>query len=105
MRGNASASCSLGEASSRRDVQPNDRRAARALGHDVVAVTERADLRNTSEEELLAAMAGEGRAIVSENAVHFVPPVAGSSAARTAPACWSAPREACREAARRSGYS
>lgn len=45
----------------------------RSRGHDVVAVTERLDLRGMSDEELLAAAASERRVIVTENAVHFVP--------------------------------
>jgi len=45
----------------------------RARGHDVVAVTERPELRNLGDEELLRLMAGEERVIVTENAAHFVP--------------------------------
>jgi Domain of unknown function (DUF5615) len=45
----------------------------RARGHDVVAVTERVDLRNASDEELLTRMAEEERVILTENAVHFMP--------------------------------
>ena len=47
--------------------------ALRACGHDVVAVTERHELRHSADEELLLEMALERRAIVTENAVHFVP--------------------------------
>ncbi|MBA2462189.1 MAG: DUF5615 family PIN-like protein [Actinobacteria bacterium] len=45
----------------------------RARGHDVVAVTERPELRNLGDEELLRLMADEERVIVTENAAHFVP--------------------------------
>jgi NAD(P)-dependent dehydrogenase (short-subunit alcohol dehydrogenase family) len=45
----------------------------RDRGHDVVAVTERDDLRGVSDAELLTRMAGEERVIVTENAPHFVP--------------------------------
>src|SRR4051812_2955107 len=45
----------------------------RVRGHDVVAATERVELRNISDEELLVRMADEGRAVVTENAAHFVP--------------------------------
>lgn len=43
----------------------------RARGHDVVAVTERANLRGFGDDELLSAAHREGRAIVTENAVDF----------------------------------
>ena len=45
----------------------------RARGHDVVAVTERLELRNIDDDEILRLMAAEQRVVVSENAVHFVP--------------------------------
>lgn len=45
----------------------------RSRGHDVIAVTERIELRNTSDEEILERMAEEERVVVTENAVHFVP--------------------------------
>lgn len=45
----------------------------RLRGHDVVAATERVDLRNTPDEEILTWMATEDRIVVTENAVHFVP--------------------------------
>ena len=45
----------------------------RSRGHDVVAATERVDLRSTPDEELLMLMAAEERIVVTENAVHFVP--------------------------------
>jgi hypothetical protein len=39
----------------------------RDRGHDVVAVTERPDLAGLRDDQLLDAMAAEGRAIVTEN--------------------------------------
>ncbi len=45
----------------------------RLRGHDVVAVTERQDLRGVSDEELLRRMAEEKRVLVTEKAVHLVP--------------------------------
>jgi hypothetical protein len=45
----------------------------RARGHDVVAVTERSDLRQLQDDELLRLMAGEQRVVVTENALHFIP--------------------------------
>lgn len=44
----------------------------RSRGHDVVAVTERPDLRSIDDRELLQATSQEQRVIVTENAVHFV---------------------------------
>ena len=45
----------------------------RARGHDVVAVTEREDLRGLEDDELLTTAHQEGLAIVTENAVDFRP--------------------------------
>lgn len=44
----------------------------RALGHDVVSVKERRELVGMRDEELFAVMAGERRAIVTENWGDFV---------------------------------
>jgi hypothetical protein len=44
----------------------------RRRGHDVVAVTERAELRSVSDADLLVRMAREGRVVVTENAADFV---------------------------------
>jgi DNA invertase Pin-like site-specific DNA recombinase len=43
----------------------------RQRGHDVISVTERADLLGASDEELFAAMAREHRAIVTEDWADF----------------------------------
>lgn len=40
-------------------------------GHDVLAVSERVDLRGLSDEELLAAAAGEARSVVTQNVRDF----------------------------------
>jgi Domain of unknown function (DUF5615) len=45
----------------------------RKHGHDVVSVAERPDLVGLGDDELLARMASERRAIVTENAIDFVP--------------------------------
>jgi predicted nuclease of predicted toxin-antitoxin system len=45
----------------------------RSRGHDVVAVTESAELRGLSDEVLIELMTHERRVIVTENAAHFVP--------------------------------
>lgn len=45
----------------------------RKLGHDVVAVAERPELVSLSDAELLAAMAADRRALVTENVVDFAP--------------------------------
>lgn len=45
----------------------------RHLGHDVVAVTERDDLRGRPDEEVFAVAADERRAIVTENARDYIP--------------------------------
>jgi len=45
----------------------------RSRGHDVIAVTERIDLRGVPDDVLVALMAVEHRVIVTENAAHFVP--------------------------------
>ena len=50
----------------------------RARGHDVVAVTERQELRGVNDDALLRAAAAEHRAILTENAAHFVPALAAS---------------------------
>ena len=49
----------------------------RARGHDVVAVTERADLRGLSDDVIVERMGTEHRVIVTENAAHFVPILRG----------------------------
>lgn len=51
---------------------PQIARQLRGRGHDVVAVGERPDLVGLADSELLERMAGEGRVILSENAVDFV---------------------------------
>ena len=45
----------------------------RLRGHDVIAVTERADLRGLRDDVLIELMASERRVIVTENAAHFLP--------------------------------
>ena len=45
----------------------------RELGHDVVAVTERADLRRLADVHVIVVAAAEGRAVVTEDAKDFVP--------------------------------
>jgi hypothetical protein len=45
----------------------------RDRGHEVVAVTERADLRGTADEDLLAWAQTEGRALVTDNQGDFIP--------------------------------
>jgi hypothetical protein len=45
----------------------------RARGHDVVSVNERPELVSLSDAELLAAMAVERRALVTENVADFAP--------------------------------
>ncbi len=45
----------------------------RARGHDCIAVTERPDLRGRSDPEIYAVAVTEGRWIVTENVVDFVP--------------------------------
>jgi predicted nuclease of predicted toxin-antitoxin system len=45
-------------------------------GHDVVAVTERDDLRHLPDEEILLAARAEGRSVVTEDAKDFMPIVA-----------------------------
>lgn len=45
----------------------------RSRGHDVIAVTERVDLRGLRDDVLVELMAAEHRVIVTENAAHFVP--------------------------------
>lgn len=45
----------------------------RSRNHDVVSVSERPDLMGRSDEELFAAMAGDNRAIVTNNAADFMP--------------------------------
>lgn len=44
----------------------------RAHGHDVLAIVERADLREREDDEVLAWAAGNGRAVVTENAGDFL---------------------------------
>jgi predicted nuclease of predicted toxin-antitoxin system len=53
----------------------------RHRGHDVVAVSERAELVGRGDEELLALMAEEGRAIVTNNVDDFVPLVQAAAVA------------------------
>lgn len=43
----------------------------RKRGHDVIAITERPDLRGLADAELLAAAVLERRAVVTENVRHF----------------------------------
>lgn len=45
----------------------------RSRGHDVIAATERVDLRGVRDDVLVELMASERRVIVTENAAHFVP--------------------------------
>ncbi|HWF49268.1 MAG TPA: DUF5615 family PIN-like protein [Solirubrobacteraceae bacterium] len=45
----------------------------RRRGHDVVAVTERPELRSLSDFEVFAAAQQEGRAVVTENVADFIP--------------------------------
>lgn len=51
---------------------PEIARQLRQRGHDVVSVKERPDLIGATDAELLALMATEGRAIVTNNAVDFI---------------------------------
>ena len=44
----------------------------RSRGHDVVAVVERAELRELQDDEILAWAIGNGRAVVTENAGDFL---------------------------------
>lgn len=53
----------------------------RRRGHDVIAVKERADLRGSGDRELLARMAEERRALVTENVADFVPLLREAAAA------------------------
>jgi hypothetical protein len=53
----------------------------RESGHDVVAVTERAELVGVTDAELLRAMAAEGRALLTENVADFAPLVKRAAAA------------------------
>lgn len=52
---------------------PSVAKALRADGHDVVAVSKRAELRGRSDEEVLLAAVAESWAVVTENARDFVP--------------------------------
>jgi hypothetical protein len=45
----------------------------RGRDHDVVAVTERGDLRGTADEDLFAWAQTEGRALVTDNQRDFIP--------------------------------
>lgn len=45
----------------------------RKRGHDAISVKERPDLVGRSDREVFAAMASEGRAIVTNNAADFTP--------------------------------
>jgi hypothetical protein len=45
----------------------------RGRGHDVVAVTERTDLRHLADTSILDTAAAEGRAVVTEDAKDFMP--------------------------------
>lgn len=58
---------------------PEIARQLRQQGHDVVSVKERPELIGASDEELLGLMAAEGRAIVTNNAIDFVPLVIGAA--------------------------
>lgn len=60
---------------------PGIARQLRERGHDVVAVNERPSLVGLSDRELLSLMRDERRAVVTENAVHFVPLTAEALAA------------------------
>ncbi len=51
---------------------PEIARQLRKRGHDGVAVGERLELVELADSELLERMAGEGRAVLTENAVDFV---------------------------------
>lgn len=59
---------------------PDVARQLRELGHDVVAVAEREDLRGRSDPDLFAAAIAEQRALVTENARDYVPLAARSAA-------------------------
>lgn len=59
---------------------PEVARRLRKLGHDVVAVAERDDLRGLSDADIFAAAIAEERAVVTENARDFLA-LARSSAA------------------------
>jgi predicted nuclease of predicted toxin-antitoxin system len=48
-------------------------RLLRELGHDAISVKDRADLAGTTDADLLSLMSAEDRAIVTNNAVDFVP--------------------------------
>jgi len=48
-------------------------RTLRERGHDAISVKERADLTGAPDAELLSSMAAEGRVIVTNNALDFVP--------------------------------
>jgi len=52
---------------------PRIARELRARGHDAVAVSERADLIGRSDAAELEAMAGEGRAIATEDVADYAP--------------------------------
>jgi hypothetical protein len=52
---------------------PEIARQLRARGHDVVAVTERAELIGLDDDELIRRMAQERRAIMTNNVKDFVP--------------------------------
>lgn len=52
---------------------PRIARELRARGHDVVAVAERSDLIGRSDASHLQAMAGEGRAILTESVGDYAP--------------------------------
>lgn len=45
----------------------------RARGHDAIAIRERPDLLAVSDHELFSSMAEEGRTIVTNNVIDFVP--------------------------------
>lgn len=51
---------------------PEGARRLRKLGHDVVAVAERDDLRGLSDADIFAAAIAEERAVVTENARDFL---------------------------------
>ena len=60
---------------------PEIARQLRARGHDVVAVTERAELIGLGDDELLRRMAQERRAIMTNNVKDFAPLVTRAAVA------------------------
>lgn len=60
---------------------PEIARQLRKRGHDVVAVRERGDLAGSSDQQLMSRMSLENRAIVTNNALDFLPLVAAATSA------------------------